>query len=65
MIHEFPPLLKKGALALMIGIVVLALSLVVSSPISYLLTIGIGSFGLALGLLFYVIWFLKQLKEPG
>ena len=64
MIHDFPPLLKKSAIVLMLGIIILLFSLIAKTAVTYLITIGLGSGCLALGLLGYIIWFIKQLKEP-
>lgn len=65
MLVHLPEILKKSAILLVIGIIILGASLAVSGPLSYLFTIGVGTGALLLALVGYLWWFLKELKQKG
>lgn len=60
MFKDMPPIIKKASYALLIGILMLGLSLFVSGPIPYILTMSIGGAGLGLALLLYLIVFFRK-----
>lgn len=63
MLAEFPSLLRKAALFLIIGVTAGSISLAVSGPIPYILTLGIGCTSLFLAAVFYLIYFARALSN--
>ncbi len=63
MFKHMPPIMQKASLALLIGLVVLTISLGVSGPIAFIVTLGLGCFGLVIGLALYLVYFLKEIKS--
>jgi hypothetical protein len=64
MFASLPPVLRKAAWALLAAIVGFALSLFVYKPLAYIFTLGIGAMGTLLALVFFLVYFTREVKAP-
>ena len=61
--NQLPPLLRKASLALIAGMIGFLSALLVKAPLAYIFTIGLGSLGVGIALVLYLIYFIGELKH--
>ncbi len=63
MFAELPKPARRSMICLLIGLAVMTLALYVSKALAYVITLSVGGLFIALGALFFVLYFIGELRS--
>jgi len=62
MLKTFPPVLRYATYGFLLGVLGFFGVLVVSKPLSYIATMGLGCLGTGIGVVCFLLYFVRELK---